>query len=407
MFFKIRLRLTLLTVGIVLFLYSLLSIAVWTIVHQLVDDNIDKRLSRALIRFAQQHGYVNPIPTGDYIWIESGNYTYSNTPPYLMDAFRRVIRQYGAADPFSMTFHDSVSGLDLRLLYIPQLAVQANSGSGFGVIATDFSRELIVLNRLRVTLILVGAGGGVVATLAGFFLADRFLRPIRLSWQRQTDFVADASHEMRTPLSVIQANLGLVMEHTHQTVDENLEWINNAMSEARRLSKLVQDLLTLARADTETIPIERTPVCISDVVLQVVDLFDPIMVAREIQLNADVTPGLMMVGDRDRLHQLMVILFDNASKFTPPGGKVDVVVNARFHTVYVEITDTGCGIPPNELPRVFDRFYRADPARHHGAQGGAGLGLAIAKWIVHSHQGKIHITSEVAKGTTVLLSFPM
>jgi two-component system, OmpR family, sensor histidine kinase CiaH len=407
MFLKIRLRLTLLTVAIVLFLYSLLSIAVWAIVHQLVVDNMDKQLNRALHRFLLRYGYGNPTPTGDYIWIQGGNYSYSNTPPYLMQAFRHVIQRNRAQESFSVTYYDEVSGMDLRLLYVPHLVVRSSVSVEFGVIATDFSRELIVLNRLRMTLILVGAGGGIVATLAGFFLAGRVLRPVRLSWQRQTDFVADASHEMRTPLSVIQANLGLVMEHAHQTVGENLEWINNAMSESRRLSKLVQDLLTLARADSETIHIERVPVCISDVVLQVADLFEPIMVSREIQLTANVYPGLMMVGDRDRLHQLMVILLDNASKFTPSGGKVDVVVNSRFHTVYIEIKDTGCGIPASELPRVFDRFYRADPSRQHGAQGGAGLGLAIAKWIVQAHNGRIQITSEVNQGTTVTLSFPM
>lgn len=265
-----------------------------------------------------------------------------------------------------------------------------------------------MLSGLKRVILIVGLFGLLAATLVGFFLAERMLRPIRSAWRRQVEFVADASHELRTPLAVIQSNLGIVMEHTNETVLENLEWLNNAHGESRRLSKLVRDLLTLARSDSERMPVERTEIDLQDLLSHIHELYETIAQMRGIALELDATSPLVMLGDRDRLHQLFVILLDNAVKFTEEGGTIHIALSEQKSSAVITVTDTGLGIAREHLQRVFDRFFTVDPARSREQAGkGTGLGLSIARWIADAHGGRISVDSNgIGQGTTVRIELP-
>jgi signal transduction histidine kinase len=212
---------------------------------------------------------------------------------------------------------------------------------------------------------------------------------------------------MRTPLAVIQSNLGVVLEHTDQSVIDNLEWIHNAHSESRRLSKLVQDLLTLARSDAEALPVVQQPVDLSVVTAHVAELFSPVMDAAQLRLSTQIQDQVRVLGDEDRLHQLLVILVDNAAKYTPPGGHIHLQLQSSRGLATLSVADTGQGIASEDEKRVFDRFYQADRARAREDSHGAGLGLSIAKWITEAHHGKISLTSELNKGTQVMVQLPV
>lgn len=236
-------------------------------------------------------------------------------------------------------------------------------------------------------------------------LADMFnvmLGSLEAAYRAQQQFVADASHELRAPLTAIQGNLELIRRHRAMGAAERDEAIAEAEREAGRLSRLVADLLALARADAG-VEIKRRPVDLDSVAL---DTFQTArQLARGHTLTLDPFEPVQVVGDADRLKQLMLILLDNALKYTPADGRVTVGLAEKDGTVILCVHDTGVGITSTDLPHVFERFYRADPARRRDP-GGTGLGLPIAQWIVEQHGGSIYIDSAPGRGTAVTILLP-
>jgi two-component system sensor histidine kinase CiaH len=261
------------------------------------------------------------------------------------------------------------------------------------------------------TLLLVLVGGGGVALLlsiaAAWFLSGRALIPIQHAFQQQQDFIADASHELRTPLTVLRSATDLMNAHREEPLERNGELFDDVRAEIARMERLAQDLLTLARSDAGGLELMTAPVELSDIAAEVVRRTTPLAQAEgvELTLNADAQPSTVE-ADPDRLQQVVLILIDNAIKHTPAGGKVDVRVHRHGQHAEVEVADTGHGIAPEDLPRIFDRFYRADKARAR-QRGGTGLGLAIAKMLVDAHAGQLQIASTVGAGTLVTVSLPL
>ena len=220
----------------------------------------------------------------------------------------------------------------------------------------------------------------------------------------QRQFVAAASHELRAPLTVVLANLELLQNGARlgMSESERTQAIDEAHAEATRMARLVADLLLLARADAG-VPLRKESVELDRVLLSVIG--DARHLARGQRLAfADFEP-VMVQGDEDRLKQLMLILVDNAIKYTAAGGRVDVSLRRTGGEVAIDVRDTGVGIAPSDLPRVFERFYRADPSRSRNA-GGSGLGLSIARWIVEEHGGTVDLTSAPGHGTTASVRLP-
>ncbi|WP_372629944.1 sensor histidine kinase [Cohnella sp.] len=271
---------------------------------------------------------------------------------------------------------------------------------------SNVSAEIGMLERLRLILLLGGAAGLMVAIGAGFYLANRALIPIRLSLERQQQFVSDASHELRTPLSVIQAHAELLLRHPDHTIEQDSKHVSTVLQESRRMSKLVGGLLTLARSDSDQLELERKPVQLDRIVQESVNKMTMLAEIKDIILNSEIDASIPMIADEERLHQLLATLLDNAIKYTPEGGVVRVVCRRMTHTARLEIEDTGIGISPEDLPHVFDRFYRGDKARAR-REGGTGLGLAIASWIVERHGGKIKVDSKLSVGTLVSVTLPL
>lgn len=218
----------------------------------------------------------------------------------------------------------------------------------------------------------------------------------------QQRFVSDAAHELRAPLTAIQANLDLLQRHPEMTDADRGEALAEAERESERLTRLVADLLALARADAG-IPLRSSVVDLDTVVLEVFG--NARQFARGQTLSLDALEPIQIRGDEDRLKQLLLILLDNALKYTSAGGAVVVELCRVGNEAEVIVRDTGMGIPQKDLSHVFDRFYRADPARGRDP-GGTGLGLPIAQWIVSQHGGRIAIASHVGIGTTVTVHLP-
>jgi len=236
-------------------------------------------------------------------------------------------------------------------------------------------------------------------------LAETFnemLASLEEAYRAQQRFVADASHELRAPLTAIQGNLELLANHTDMLETERQTALVEAQCEAARLARLVADLLALARADAGAL-IDLRPVDLDAILL------DSLRSARQLSQGQVVAitafEPVQVFGNEDRLKQLLLILLDNALKYTPPDGRVTVELRRNGTTAEVTVQDTGEGITADALPHVFERFYRADPARTRDP-GGTGLGLPIAHWIVEQHGGSIALASQPGYGTTVTVTLP-
>jgi signal transduction histidine kinase len=260
------------------------------------------------------------------------------------------------------------------------------------------------VRRLLLGLLASALVGLAAAALAGYWLAGRTLQPIADALQRQRDFVADASHELRTPLAVIRGNI----EHMRRAPDQPVRAYDDVMedieAESERLGRLVSGLLTLTRADDSRVQLQWSRVDLSALMQALAREVAPLAEAKELALRTTIQQGVSVYGDADRLHELGLILLDNAIRYTA-AGHVSLELEVAGATAVLRVADTGPGIAPAHLPRIFDRFYRAPAARSSEA-GGTGLGLAIARWIAEAHGGRITVMSTVGQGSTFTVHLP-
>lgn len=273
------------------------------------------------------------------------------------------------------------------------------------VVFMNIQQERDTLARLKTILIIIGLSGIIVVFVSSLFLAGRALVPIKKAWERQKNFVADASHELRSPLAVIETNLELVLGNGEETVESQKKWLENIQTENRRMSRLVNDLLFLARADSNQQMFEKRFFPLEDVLMKAVLSLQPLASKKNIVLEADIKQACEFFGDETRIKQLAVILMDNAIKYTQQGGLVQVGMNLHESHVEIIISDNGEGIAGEHLDKIFERFYRVDKARSRES-GGTGLGLSIADWIVKEHHGTIAVSSTPGKGTTFKVTLP-
>jgi heavy metal sensor kinase len=216
----------------------------------------------------------------------------------------------------------------------------------------------------------------------------------------QQRFVADVSHELRTPLTAIRGNLDLIKRYGADK--DSLEAIEG---EAERMSRLVADLLLLARADYGGLKLDLEPLDLDTTISEIYRNARVLAKDRNLTVVIRDFEPVRVMGDPDRLKQLFLNLVSNAIKFTPEGGSITINLRRTYEEAVIEVIDTGIGIAPEDLPRIFDRFYQADPARVRKGEG-SGLGLSIAKWIVEAHGGHVEVTSDLGVGTTFTVFIP-
>lgn len=257
-----------------------------------------------------------------------------------------------------------------------------------------------------------------VAALAVFFVISLFfsrwaLRPVARAWTQQRRFVADASHDLKTPLTVILANTSIALEHPERSVASQSQWLESTQHEAEAMQGLVGDLLTLAKMDEEEAAAQSgaarpafEEVDLSDVLEGEVLQFESVAFERGVKLESQVEPGIELRGNEQRLRRLAGTLIDNACKYVDDGGAVDVSLSRSGKQAKLAVRNTGAPISPEDLPHVFDRFYRADKART-GSAGGHGLGLAIARAIAEEHGGTLTVASTQAEGTVFTATLPL
>ncbi|HHV78228.1 MAG TPA: HAMP domain-containing histidine kinase [Firmicutes bacterium] len=355
----------------------------------------------------------------------------------------------GNGSPFRT---EAVSGSYVRIYTVPIL--YRNSIVGFIQVGRSLQPLMTQLNRLKISLVLVSLATVLFAGAVGWLMAKTALKPIdkltrsareigekrdfgkRVAYRGPADeigklaatfnmmldgleqaynhlemalagqkrFVADASHELRTPLTVIKGNVQLLRKSIGLDPEGTEEAIQDIEFEVDRLSRMASELLDLARADAGQ-HIVLAPVDLVEVITSVAKRLAVLASDRDFNVTFDPAISCVPVmGSAEHLERVLTILVDNAVKYTEPGGKINVSLSVSDHYAIIKVKDNGSGIAKEDLPRIFERFYRADKTRYRS---GTGLGLAIAKWIVSEHGGQIDVTSELKKGSEFTIRIPM
>lgn len=257
---------------------------------------------------------------------------------------------------------------------------------------------LLLAFGLAAGLALALLGGG------GWLVAHRSTEPVRDAFQRMRDFMADAAHELRTPVAVVEGHAEVALRQPREKA-EYVEILRSVHGEAARLAGILENLLTVARADAGAWPVRLESVFLDDILLDVVENARVLGADKRVTLDVTALEELPVQGDPDLLRQLLMILLDNAIKFSRPESVVRVAVRRDDGQGVLEVADDGPGIEASRLPHVFERFHRGDRARQR--ESGAGLGLSIARWTADVHGAGIGIDSEPGHGTRVTVQFPL
>lgn len=411
MFSRVRWRLLGWNTGVLMLLIVLIGAAVYTSLAHSLNAEVDRSLAMAGATTAQhlhEHGETmfhferQGYSGGDFALVfGAGGQVLANPQGIDLTTWSHAL----ASDPTPRYQTISLSDDNPIRLYILPVP-GARSPPETLIVGQSVTAQQAVLHRLLV-LLLAGGGLGLVLALAGaWFLAGRALLPIQHAFRRQREFVADAAHELRTPLTVLHAATDLLQQHRAEPLAANSDLFDDMRAEIARLERLTGDLLTLARSDLEMVELAVADVDLRALLADTVRRAMPLAEERGIALacTEDDAP-LIIEADPDRLHQVAMIVLDNAIKYTPEGGRITVGATRHGGEAVTTIRDTGQGIAAEHLPRLFDRFYRADHART--GEGGAGLGLAIAQSLVHAHGGQIAVTSNAGDGTTVRIRLPV
>jgi two-component system OmpR family sensor kinase len=230
---------------------------------------------------------------------------------------------------------------------------------------------------------------------------------VQTNQESQRDFVANVSHELKTPLTSIQGFSQALLDGTAATPQEQKQAARVIFDESGRMHRMVLDLLDLARLDAGTFELQHTPVDLSALLHDVAEKMEPQARTHNLEIQVEASNLPVLTGDGDRLSQVFTNLLENAIKYTPPGGLIKIKAVQSGPGVQVEVADTGKGISPEVLPNIFGRFFQADPSRSGGLEHGAGLGLAIVREILEAHGGKISVRSELNKGSTFIVYLPL
>ncbi|SDK15233.1 sensor histidine kinase [Natronincola ferrireducens] len=267
----------------------------------------------------------------------------------------------------------------------------------------DITESQQTLMQLLITFITIG-----VVTLFGIlgisiYFAKRSVIPIEKSYIKQQQFIQDASHELKTPLASIGANLDAVTSNPKETVESQQKWLGYIYYEIERMSKLVNDLLYLAKTDNTEAPMELSPINFSETIENSILSIETVIFEKGIKFNRHIDSDVIVNGDEDKMEQIVKILLDNAVKYTNAGGSIDVLLWIRKNQAVFSVSNTGDGIAEEHIERIFDRFYRVDSSRKHN--GSYGLGLSIAKSLVKSMNGEISVSSIQNENTMFTVKF--
>ncbi|WP_017691630.1 HAMP domain-containing sensor histidine kinase [Paenibacillus sp. PAMC 26794] len=274
-----------------------------------------------------------------------------------------------------------------------------SSGTGHMIVFIDVTAQQGILTNLIYTFVVVGLIMLIVIYFLSRYFANRSIAPVREAFEKQKQFIGDASHELKTPLAIISTNTDVLLANQEDTIANQAKWLHYIKSETERMTGLTNDLLYLTQMDDSRSTMIHAKFNMSDAVESIILPMEAVIFEKNISLDYNIEPNLTVHGNSEQIKQVILILLDNAVKYSGPKGSVNVTLQKQNNDVMLAVSNTGDGIAPEHLDRIFDRFYRTDSSRAR-KHGGHGLGLAIARSIVDQHKGELYARSVVGEGAT-------
>lgn len=437
---KIRLKLTLTNSAVLLSILFAFSIFVYVNVNMNAVSNTDNDIIEAAYQFKRYIPLIEnkltkdeaDLLTKDYlvfddkmtasstaysVWDYNGKLIfYKSSFKTSYEALKAMRENVFSEHPVADKIYEEPDGkyyvtdwysdnLNLRVC----TTVLSNENGTAYIIQTisNMNEKNIMVERLLSTLIIACIIGATLSFVSGYFIAGRAIIPIQENIQRQKEFIADASHELRTPVTIIRTNLDVVLASEDETVKSQSHWINNAYEETQRMEKLISDLLFLAKTDLKQEPLQQKNININALCANIIEKLTPAASQKSIVINfMPYKKELYITGDPNKINQLIIIILDNAIHYSKNNSSIQVTTNKYKNDAQIIVEDGGIGISNEEIKNIFTRFYRSDKARSRRA-GGTGLGLSIAKSIVEAHKGEILVESEKGKGTRITMQLPL
>lgn len=301
---------------------------------------------------------------------------------------------------FSGIIYSMVNAEMERFVRAPRFRIEEISREDQETLLTE-SRGRLILSLTEINGVIL-----IISGTLGYLLAGRTLSPIQKMLEEQKRFVGDASHELRTPLTALKAMLEVGLRDKEMDIKEARKLISESIEETDKLKNLSDSLLELARENSNGQKLKFEKVLVKEVAIEAIKKVESKAKSKKIKIVL-ATKGLAVKGNKDKLSELMVILLDNAVKYSPKNSQIKVGAKENNHNILIKVMDEGPGIEAKDIPHIFERFYRADSARGHREEGGYGLGLAIAKKIVEEHMGKISVESEIGRGSKFKIVLPI
>lgn len=448
---KISWKLTLVYTIIFMLVLIILNTSVYFILQKFINNTIKENIDNTL-------NYILPKIRGvdersfdqyDADFLNDISRSEGNVYFRILDYNQNIIAQSNHIKNLNIPLDTDYSKIDAGdNEYVAKTVIISKYGflNGYLQVVRDTTVEKEFMERLMILLIAAGIIGSVGALIIGYLITKKSMQPVKNmsstarqitasdlgrrlkisdaedelsdlartfnsmldrledSFKRQREFVSDASHELRTPISVIKGYINLLDRWGKDNDEIREEAITAIKEEADHMDKLIESLLFLARGDIENIEVVKETFYLDKVVKRICDEMS--MINDNINIECRVNDGIEFKGDKKLIIQLLRIFLDNSIKYTPKGGKIIVSVTHKNKNIILEIEDTGQGIPENEIPHIFERFYRVDKSRNSN-NGGTGLGLAIAKEIIDIHEGDVEVISKKNEGTKTKVSLPV
>ncbi|MCZ0754969.1 sensor histidine kinase [Anoxybacillus sp. J5B_2022] len=298
------------------------------------------------------------------------------------------------------------NGKSMSLLLSGKSVFKNNVYIGTIYTGTNITMQIYIVKVLVTVLFAISVIFIGLSILLGYYMSGKAMVPIVNAFQRQKEFVTNASHELRTPLSILQSSLEVIEADEREKLGEfSLQVFDDMKDELRRMTKLINDLLLLARSDANAIKLTKEWFPLTPIIDELIRKCRPLAEKKHIKFSTNIQGNIAIYGDKERIIQLLFILLDNAVKYNIENGYINITIKHEQKNVKIEISDTGIGIPSEHQKFIFERFYRVDQSRSRNQQGN-GIGLSIAKWIVDAHGGTIHVQSEEGKGSRFIITLP-
>jgi signal transduction histidine kinase len=435
MFDRIRLRLTVSYVGILAFILVVFGVVVVVIFAQQIAQRQDDRLLQqargkaASLREGRAEAFFSTPGEPQAVWApvaedgrvlappsvsllppseapsrerhSSPSVMVAPRPPTQLKLLSEELAKRSVSD--NRILHSTIKGPEGEVRVVSLPVVQG--GTVVAVVQVGEPREVVqgTVARLILVLIPLGLGALLLAAVGGLFMARRAMRPAQDAFDRQRAFIADASHELKTPLTLVRANAEVLARNPALADDKELA--NDLISETDRMDAVLSDLLLLARLDAGKITVDHKPFDLSVIITEAVSRFSKRAQVEGISLEAKTSGKLDAQGDPARTEQILAALLDNALRFTSTGGRITVTGSPANQRVEAAVRDSGPGIALEHMPYIFDRFYRAEAARTREG-GGSGLGLAIARDLARAQGGELVAGNAESGGAVFHLRLP-